>query len=184
MIDFFHLDYYVQVKNNEAPLQTTIMEISQPTTHSQQIVKLLSLDSLEVSTDNGILVDDHNSVYSYQRESLIEYSLYNQKPSTYALLQIVLNGKKQQFIRNYIKIQTVLANTFSVINIINILISYVYSIISKYQLTYQIYNEMYNSVKSEESDDHNEDRKSSNAKDTENLRTESNLQSNLKKNLP
>jgi|LauGreDrversion4_2_1035121.scaffolds.fasta_scaffold3408065_1 hypothetical protein len=68
MIDFFHLDYYVQEANNEAPIQKTISEISQPITLTQQIVKLLSLDILEVSTDNGILVEDLNSVFSYQRK--------------------------------------------------------------------------------------------------------------------
>jgi len=184
MVDIFHLDYYVQVGNYDAPLQKAMKEIAQPTTLTQQIIKLLSLDSLQVSTDNGILTDNINSVYSYQRESLIEYSLYNQKPSVYALIQVVMSGKKQQYIRNYIKIQTVLANTFTIINIINLVISYFNGFLAKYQLTYDIYNELYKCVKSEESDDQNEDRKDSSVKNTEQFKTESNLQGNLKKNLP
>jgi hypothetical protein len=183
MVDFFHLDYYVQVGNYENPLQKAMKEIAQPTTLTQQIIKLLSLDSLQVSTDNGILTDNINSVYAYQRESLIEYSLYNQKPSVYAFIQVVLSGKKQQFIRNYIKIQTVLANTFTIINIIKFALSYFNSFLCRYQITYDIYNELYKCVKSEESDD-NDDRKDSSMKNTEQFKTESNLQGNLKKNLP
>jgi hypothetical protein len=95
-----------------------------------------------------------------------------------------MSGKKQQYIRNYIKIQTVLANTFTIINIINLVISYFNGFLAKYQLTYDIYNELYKCVKSEESDDQNEDRKDSSVKNTEQFKTESNLQGNLKKNLP
>lgn len=184
MIDFFHLDYYVQISNFENPLQKTMKEIAQPTTLTQQIIKLLSLDTLQVSTDNGILVDEINSVYSFQRESLIEYSVYNQKPSVYALIQVVLNGKKQQIIRNYIKIQSVLASTFTIIEIIKIVISFFNSFLSKYTLTYQIYDELNKCLKSEEVDDQNDERKDSNLKNTEQLKTDSNLQGNLKKNLP
>ncbi|MFM7854028.1 MAG: hypothetical protein ACKO96_19430, partial [Flammeovirgaceae bacterium] len=55
MIDIFHLDYYVQVGNFDAPIQKTLREITNPTTLTQQIIKLITFDILEVITDNGFL---------------------------------------------------------------------------------------------------------------------------------
>ena len=72
MIDIFHLDYYVQVGNFEAPIQKTLREITNPTTLTQQVIKLITFDQLEVKTDNGILLDNFNSLFAFQRDSLIE----------------------------------------------------------------------------------------------------------------
>ncbi len=176
MIDIFHLDNYVQVGNYEDPIQKTLREITNPTTLTQQVIKLITLDHLEVKTDSGILVDDTNSLHAYQRDSLIEYSVFNKNPTIFALLQIVLTGKEQQYNRNYVKIQNILADTFSLINILNLFLSFINSFSARYQITYDIYKELKNCVEFEEIDENqNEEKKERESKNTETLKTEKNI---------